>query len=191
MQKTATTSYPIMTELAERWSPRAFDGQHEVSDEELGSLLEAARWAPSSNNTQPWQFIVAKRGTELFDQIRSSLAGFNEVWTGTASALIVNVVETENVEGKVLRHALYDLGQAAAHLSVQASHMGLFVHQMSGFDAEQLHTALGLEQRFTPSVVMALGVQGDLSVLPEANREREGAERARKPLSEVAPGWLD
>ena len=188
VQKTATTSYPIMTELAERWSPRAFDKVYELSEQELGSMLEAARWAPSSNNTQPWQFVVAKRGTPLFDQIRETLAGFNQVWTPWASALIVNVVELANEEGKVLRHGLYDLGQAAAHLSIQAAHLGLHVHQMSGFDAEALHGVLGLEERFSPSVMMAVGKIGEPEMLPEGPRERELLERTRKPLSEVAPG---
>jgi nitroreductase len=188
VQKTATTSYPIMTELAERWSPRAFDSNYELSEQELGSMLEAARWAPSSNNTQPWQFVVAKRGTPLFDQIHETLAGFNQVWTPWASALIVNVVELESEEGKPLRHGLYDLGQAAAHLSIQAAHMGLHVHQMSGFDGEALRQVLGLGERFSPSVMMAVGKIGDPAMLPEGPRERELLERTRKPLAEVAPG---
>ena len=188
MQKTATTSYPIMTELAERWSPRAFDPDYELSEQELGSMLEAARWAPSSNNTQPWQFVVAKRGTPLFDQIHATLAGFNQVWTPWASALIVNVVELENEEGKALRHGLYDLGQAASHLSIQAAHLGLHVHQMSGFDADALHEVLGLGERFSASVMMAVGKIGDPAMLPEGPRERELLERTRKPLNEVAPG---
>lgn len=188
MDKTATTDYPIMTELQNRWSPRAFDSHYELSSEELGSLMEAARWAPSSSNSQPWQFVVARRGTELFSQIHQTLASGNQVWTGEVSALIVNVVETENADGKVLSHASYDVGQAVAHLSVQASHLGLVVHQMGGFDREALREVLSLEPRFNPFVVMAVGRVGNPDDLPETVRERELQARSRKPLSEVAPG---
>ncbi|MFZ9105751.1 MAG: nitroreductase family protein [Pontimonas sp.] len=188
MNKNATTDYPIMAELSDRWSPRAFDASYVISDEQWGSLMEAARWAPSSSNSQPWQFVVAKRGTELFETVHAILAPGNQVWTTSVSALIVNIYATETDEGKPLRHGLYDLGQAAAHLSVQASHLGLHVHQMSGFDAEAMHQALGLEPRYVPSVMMAVGKLADPSVLPENLAEREVAPRTRKPLSEVAPG---
>ena len=188
MNKNATTNYPIMDELQQRWSPRAFDATFEITEEQWGSLMEAARWAPSSSNTQPWRFIVARRGTELFETVHSILASGNQVWTSEVSALIVNVYATETEEGKPLRHGLYDLGQAAAHFSVQAAHMGLHVHQMSGFDAEAMHEALGLEPRFVPSVMMAVGKLADPSVLPENLAEREAAPRTRKPLDEVAPG---
>jgi len=188
VNKNATTNYPIMVELQERWSPRAFDSTFEITEEQWGSLMEAARWAPSSSNTQPWRFIVAQRGTELFNTVHSILASGNQVWTSEVSALIVNVFATETKEGKTLRHGLYDLGQAAAHFSVQAAHLGLHVHQMSGFDAEAMHEALGLEPRFVPSVMMAVGKLADPSVLPENLAEREAAPRTRKPLDEVAPG---
>lgn len=188
MDKTATTEYPIMAELASRWSPRAFDPDYELSEKQLGSLFEAARWSPSSSNSQPWQFIVGLRGTELFRTIHQHLASGNQVWTGDVSALVVNVVETENVEGKALSHASYDLGQAVAHLSVQASNLGLVVHQMGGFDREGLKAALGLDSRWNPFVVMAIGVTGNTESLPENLQERERATRQRKPLSEVAPG---
>jgi nitroreductase len=186
--KQATTEYPIMAELEDRWSPRAFDPEFELSHDQWGSLIEAARWAPSSSNTQPWRFVVAIRGTELFKAVHGALAERNQVWTGSVSALIVNAFQSETEEGKPLRHGLYDLGQAAAHLSVQASHMGLHVHQMSGFDVDAMRTAVGVEDRFVPSVVMAIGKIADASLLPERLAEREAAPRVRKPLSEVAPG---
>lgn len=186
--KQATTEYPIMAELEDRWSPRAFDPDFELSQEQWGSLIEAARWSPSSSNSQPWRFVVAIRGTDLFDAVHAALAEGNQVWTGSVSALIVNVFQSETEEGKPLRHGLYDLGQAAAHLSVQASHMGLHVHQMSGFDVDAMRKAVGAEGSFIPSVVMAIGKIADASLLPEKLAEREAAPRVRKPLSEVAPG---
>lgn len=188
MDKKATTEYPIMAELESRWSPRAFDPGYNISQQELGSLVEAARWAPSSSNSQPWSFVVGVRGDQTFQTVFDTLASGNQVWAGSASALIVNVVETENAEGKALSHSAYDVGQAAAHLSVQATHLGLIVHQMGGFDPEALRNALGLEPRFTPFVVMAIGRIGDPNDLPDAVREREVQPRVRKPLSEVAPG---
>ena len=188
MSKQATTEYPIMAELEDRWSPRAFDPEFELSRDQWGSLMEAARWSPSSSNSQPWTFIVARRGTELFSAVHGALAEGNQVWTGSVSALIVSVFESETEEGKPLRHGLYDLGQAAAHFSVQASHMGLHVHQMSGFDGDAMRAAVGVEDRFVPSVVMAIGKIADASMLPEKLAEREVAPRVRKPLSEVAPG---
>ena len=186
--KQATTEYPIMAELEDRWSPRAFDPEFELSHDQWGSLIEAARWSPSSSNTQPWRFVVAIRGTELFKAVHGALAEGNQVWTGSVSALIVNVFESETEEGKVRKHGLYDLGQAAAHLSIQASHMGLHVHQMSGFDVDAMRTAVGVEDRFVPSVVMAIGKIADASLLPERLAEREVEPRTRKPLGEVAPG---
>lgn len=188
MKKPAQTDFPIMTELTERWSPRAFDPGHNLTSEELGSLFEAARWSPSSSNTQPWSFVVGQRGDETFDMILGLLASGNAVWAHRASALVVNVVEEVSEAGKPQSASHYDVGQAAAHLSIQATHMGLIVHQMGGFDKEGMHEALGLGDRHRPIVVMAIGAVGDISELSEDTQAREVAPRSRKPLSEVVTG---
>ena len=188
MKKPAHTDYPIMSELAERWSPRAYDPTHNISSEELGSLFEAARWSPSSSNTQPWSFVVGKRGDETFDMILGLLASGNAVWANRASALVVNIVEEVSAEGNPQSASHYDVGQAAAHLSIQATHMGLIVHQMGGFDKDGMHKALGLDDRHRPIVVMAIGVVGDMSDLSEDIQAREVAARQRKPLNEVVSG---
>jgi nitroreductase len=188
MKKPAHTDYPIMAELAERWSPRAYDPGHELTSEELGSLFEAARWSPSSSNTQPWSFVVGRRGDETFEMILGLLASGNAVWAHRASALVVNIVEEVTEEGKPLSASHYDVGQAAAHLSIQATHMGLVVHQMGGFDKDGMHRALGLDDRHRPIVAMAIGVTGDMSDLPENIQVREVATRQRKPLGEVVTG---
>ncbi len=188
MKKPAHTDYPIMSELEQRWSPRAYDPTHEISSDELGSLFEAARWSPSSSNTQPWSFVVGKRGDETFTTILGLLASGNAVWADRASALVVNIVEEVTAEGKPQSASHYDVGQAAAHLSIQATHMGLIVHQMGGFDKDGMHEALGLDDRHRPIVVMAIGVVGDMSDLPEGIQDREVAARERKPLSEVVSG---
>ena len=111
--------------------------------------------------------------------------GFNQVWAGNAAVLIVAVAETVNAEGKPYTHAIYDLGQAVAHLSVQAHHDGLVVHQMAGFHPEQVRELVGLDARFAPTTVIALGELGDLASLPEPLQQRETAPRTRRPLSET------
>ncbi|PPH07010.1 nitroreductase [Rathayibacter sp. AY1D1] len=184
--RTASTSAPILDVLAERWSPRSYDATATVSDETLASLLEAARWSPSASNSQPWRFIVARRGTDEFDRIVSTLAGFNGAWAGSAAVLVVALAETVDSEGKPRPWAVYDLGQSIAHLSVQAHHEGLHVHQMAGFDKDAVRAAFGVDERFDPVTIAAVGVAADADALAnETLRERETAPRTRLPLEEL------
>lgn len=182
LNRTAETDVPVLDVLADRWSPRAFAADETIDETRLASALEAARWAPSANNTQPWRFVVARRGTEAHAQVHDSLVGFNQAWAGDAAVLIVAVAENADAEGNPRGFAAYDLGQAVAHLSVQAHHDGLHVHQMGGFDHDAVREAFGLEDRFEPLTVIALGPIGDPSTLPEVLQERESAPRARRPL---------
>ncbi|AZZ49971.1 nitroreductase [Rathayibacter rathayi] len=184
--RTATTSAPILDVLAERWSPRSYDTSATVSDETLASLLEAARWSPSASNSQPWRFIVARRGSDEFDRIVATLAGFNGAWAGSAAVLVVALAETVDSEGKPRPWAVYDLGQSIAHLSVQAHHEGLHVHQMAGFDNDAVRTAFGVDERFDPVTIAAVGVAAEADALSnETLRERETAPRTRLPLEEL------
>ena len=184
LTRTAETDAPVLDVLADRWSPRAFAADDAIDETRLASALEAARWAPSANNIQPWRFIVARRGTEAHDRIHQALLGFNRVWAGNAAVLIIAVAETVDAEGKPLHFAAYDLGQAVAHLSVQAHHDGLHVHQMGGFDRDAVRAAFDLDARFEPLTAIALGPIGDASDLPEALQEREAAPRVRRPLAD-------
>lgn len=184
LSRTAETDAPVLEILADRWSPRAYAPDDAVDETRLASALEAARWAPSANNTQPWRFIVARRGTEAHERIHQALVGFNQVWAGNAAVLIAAVAETTDADGKSLPWSVYDLGQAVAHLSVQAHHDGLYVHQMGGFDRAAVRADFALEERFEPITVIALGPIGDASQLPEALQEREAAPRVRRPLAE-------
>lgn len=184
LSRTAETDAPVLEILADRWSPRAYAPDDAVDETRLASALEAARWAPSANNTQPWRFIVARRGTEAHERIHQALVGFNQVWAGNAAVLIAAVAETADADGKSLPWSVYDLGQAVAHLSVQAHHDGLYVHQMGGFDRAAVRADFALEERFEPITVIALGPIGDASQLPEALQEREAAPRVRRPLAE-------
>ncbi|MCU1545843.1 MAG: nitroreductase [Homoserinimonas sp.] len=182
----AETSTPIHDVLANRWSPRSYDTRVDVSEEQIVSALEAARWSPSASNTQPWRFIVARRGTSEHSAIVKNLMGFNQLWAESAAVLIVNVAQTIDDAGAPLRWSEYDLGQAAAHLSVQAHHDGLHAHQMGGIVVDGLREAFTIEPTSVPVTVTALGVLGAPEALPsEALREREVLPRSRKPLAEL------
>ena len=184
LNRSAETDAPVLDILADRWSPRAFAADETIDEARLASALEAARWAPSANNTQPWRFIVARRGTQAHARVHDALLGFNQAWAGDAAVLIVAVAETADADGNPRGFAAYDLGQAVAHLSVQAHHDGLHVHQMGGFDHGAVRTAFDLAARFEPLTVIALGPIGDPATLPEVLQEREAAPRARRPLAE-------
>ncbi|GAA4194014.1 nitroreductase family protein [Microbacterium oryzae] len=184
LDRTAATDHPVLDVLAERWSPRAYDAAAPIDEQKLASALEAARWTPSANNTQPWRFIVARRGTAEHAAIAESLAGFNALWAPSAAVLIVAVAETAAEDGTPYTHAGYDLGQAVAHLSVQAHHDGLVVHQMSGFDPAVVRERFELPERFAPTTVIALGELGDIDALPDALRERELAPRVRRAVAD-------
>jgi nitroreductase len=183
--RAADTTVQLLPALAGRWSPRSFDRTAVIDEDKLTAALEAARWSPSAANSQPWRFIVARRGSDAFDSVVSNLVGFNAVWAGSASVLIVALAETVDADGKERRWATYDLGQAVAHLSVQAHHDGLHVHQMGGFDAQGLRAAFDIDDRFVPVSVTALGTLGDPDALPEPLRERELAPRTRVPLNDI------
>jgi len=183
--RAAASSVPLIEEIAGRWSPRAFDAEHVFLEDALRGAFEAARWAPSANNSQPWRFILAHRGTESFAKIEAALLGFNQVWAGSAAALIVNIAVLENAEGKPQRWAEYDLGQAVAHLSIQAQADGYQLHQMGGFDREAITRDFGLSELLRPISVMAIGEVGSAAQLPDALREREEAPRERIALDEL------
>jgi len=171
--------------LHERWSPRAYSHSHVLGAEDLGPCFEAARWSASSGNSQPWRFAVGFRGDSTFTDILSSLVEGNAIWAKHASALVANIATIRNDEGKDQSHAVYDVGQAVAHFSVQATAEGFVVHQMGGFDAGQLATSLALPDTQRVITVMTVGVLGDASELSEKLQQREALPRVRKPLSEV------
>jgi nitroreductase len=183
--KTAATAAPLHPLLAERWSPRAFDIQHELTDDSLTALLEAARWAPSASNTQPWRFAVALRGTAEHAALLEALAPGNRLWAHAASALVVAAAETVGPDGGTRPWALYDTGQAVAHLSVQAQADGLAVHQMGGFDRDAVERVLAAGEHVVPLVVLAVGVREDAGRLAETLAARETAARDRLPLQDL------
>lgn len=181
--------------LHERWSPRALDPEHEVSDQQLRLLLEAARWSPSAGNGQPWAFLAGRRGEPVFETIVEHASRGNKAWIPRASALLATVAKTgpsseEPTDDWEPWH-YYDLGQAVAHLTVQAHALGLFVHQFAGFKHALVQEALGVPAGWRVMTGVAIGVLGDASTLDEITQAKEQAPRQRKALDEFvfAGSW--
>ena len=184
MRKTASTAIPVHPLLAERWSPRGFDRLHEVSDDQVTALLEAARWAPSAANTQPWRFLVTRRGEDAHSQLFAALASGNQAWAHAASALILVAARTA-ADATPQPWALYDTGQAVASLVTQAQAQGLAVHQMGGFDSDAVRAEFALHPELTPVVVLAVGRADPNAELPSHLAARETAPRTRHPVSDL------
>jgi nitroreductase len=180
--------HPIDPQFPARWSPRAFTDRS-LSQAEMLSLLEAARWAPSASNHQPWRFVWALRGEAAFAAVLSALAPGNQVWAGKAGALIV-VGSKDTVTGRdgietPNRWSAYDAGAAWVSLALQAQAMGLAAHAMGGFDVADLAKAVHLPDGHTLHAVVAVGARGQADDLPDPLREREKP-NSRKPIDEFA-----
>lgn len=187
LDRAARTDTPILDVLAQRWSTRVFDPETPVDEAGLAAALEAARWAPSANNSQPWRFVVARRGTSAHAAVVEALIGFNQQWAADAAALVVFAAEMEQ-DGRPMPWAAYDTGQAAAHFTVQAHASGLYTHQMGGFDRAAIAAAFDLGAHVEAVTVMAIGTLGDIAGAPDAIRERESVERTRRPIAELVVG---
>jgi nitroreductase len=184
--------YPVHPLLRERRSPRAFSARV-VEPETLGSLLEAARWAPSCSNEQPWSFIVVvKQDKSDFERLLNCLIEFNAQWAQYAPVLILSIARmTFQSNGKPNRHAFHDVGQAIANLTVEATASGLVVHQMAGFDVEKARHEFSIPADHEPVAVVAVGYPGSPESLPDKLRQKELAPRQRKPLADFVyeHGW--
>jgi nitroreductase len=185
MSRNAHTSTPINPVLAARWSPRSFDTTATLTPADLTPAFEAARWSPSANNSQPWRFIVGFRGDDTFNAILPTLAGWNSAWMPNASAIVVGVTQTAGADGTPNPYAIYDLGQAVAHFSVQAQTDGLYVHQVAGTDTAALKEIFNLPAGFEAFLTIAVGKLAPADLLPEALAERENAPRVRHELAEI------
>jgi nitroreductase len=186
MQKPAETRYPIHDLIRNRWSPVAF-ADRAVEAAKLASLFEAARWAPSSFNEQPWRFVIATRNEpEDFARLLSCLVEPNQAWAKWAPVLMISAAKMAfDRSGKENRHAFHDVGLAAENLVLQATASGLFVHQMAGFHVEKARELLEIPAGFEPVAAIALGYPGDPEALAEPLRQRQLAPRSRKPLEEI------
>lgn len=175
----------------QRWSPRSFTDR-EVNLADLAKVFEAARWAASSSNEQPWRFLVGHHNSLTYKRIYDSLVPFNQAWAGRAPVLILGVAKTIFSHNKTPnRYALYDLGAASSYMTLQAAALGLSTHQMAGFDSDVARKALEIPDDFLIGAVIALGYQGEPSALPnEKLIAQEVTPRQRKPLSDfVFSDW--
>jgi len=179
----ATTIHDL---ILHRWSPRAFDSRP-VEPEKLRSLFEAARWAASSYNAQPWYFIVGtKDHPENYKKVLDSFVEFNQSWAKSAPVVALSVAGHKMPhDGSTNRHAFHDVGQAAANLALQATALGLQVHQMAGIIPDKAREIFGIPADFEAVAGIAIGYPGDPMTLPEGRlRDNETGARQRKPASE-------
>jgi nitroreductase len=185
MHKPAPSDFPVHELIRERWSPRAF-ADKPVPKEVLRSIFEAARWAPSSSNEQPWAYLVASKDEkDSFEKILSVLVEFNAAWAKSAPALAIAVAHLVFAKNNAPnRNAQYDTGAATALLSVEATAHGLAVHQMAGFDPEKARQVFGIPPRWEAIAAIAIGYPGDPDSLPQPLKDRELAPRTRKPIAE-------
>ncbi|MCU0227491.1 MAG: nitroreductase family protein [Bryobacterales bacterium] len=185
--KSADTPVEILPVIRDRWSPRAFSAKL-VTNDLLRKLLEAARWAASSYNEQPWRFLVAtKQNPDEFERALSCLAPANQQWARHAPVLVLTVVkEAFSHNGSPNRCGDHDLGLAMGNLSAQATAEGLVLHQMAGILPERVRELYGVPDGFHPMTALAIGYQGDAEALPEGwMKDQELQKRTRKPLREL------
>lgn len=176
MSNARQPQHPIVDAFTARWSPRAFDGQP-LTEQQMQSLFEAARWAPSANNFQPWRFCYALAGTPTFEEFVAVLAPANQTWARHAGALVAVLSQTtrtgaDGEEKPVATHA-FDTGAAWMSLAMQAHDMGLDTHAMAGFDADRARQYLKLPANIAAHAFVAIGRRGDAGRLPEALQARE------------------
>jgi nitroreductase len=188
MQKPATTKAKIDATIAARWSPRSFDDNKSVTQEQIIALLEAARWAPSCFGDQPWRFVVFDKVTDKtsWQSAFDCLAETNQTWVKNTSLLIL--VCADSLFGhnqKPNRWGQYDTGAAAENLCLEATSMGLAAHQMGGFNADAAREKFNIPEQYTLMAMIAVGYQADVNQLSEELKERELAPRKRKELGEL------
>jgi nitroreductase len=180
MIKEATTKYPVIELIRKRWSARSFS-ERKILPEDMNTLFEAASWAASSGNEQPWQYIYAHHGTEGFTKLWECLDGGNRPWNKNAAVLIASVKRTKSEKsGKENHYAAHDTGMANAQLFLQAISMNIYSHPMAGFDKEMLREALQLNEDQETVCMIALGYLDSPEKLEEPFRSRELTARTRK-----------
>ena len=178
------SEYDVSDLIINRWSPRAMSGD-EISDDELYSLFEAARWAPSSFNNQPWRFVYAKRNSKHWDQFFDFLFEGNQSWANKASALVVAISKTTfDHNGKFMKSHSFDTGAAWENLALQGSLQGLVIHGLQGFDYDKAKEELSISDEYNVEMMIAIGKPGNPQDLPDQLREREEPS-GRKDLSEI------
>lgn len=185
MDKPAHTKYGIHSLLKKRWSPRAFSDKP-VETEKLQRIFEAASWAPSSFNEQPWRFIVGIKGNPSYDKLFKALLPFNQGWAHSAPVLVfILSKKTSGFDGSPNNVHRYDGGQAAAYLTFQATEEGLYVHQMGGIDRQQGRASFDIPEDYAILTGAAIGYKGHPEILPADLHDEEKADRDRKSLDKL------
>lgn len=175
--------------ILKRWSPVAFDPKP-VEFDKIQLLFEAAKWAPSANNNQPWRFIYATRDMPEYEVFLQLMTGPNQVWAKTAPLLVLSLAQVISIyKNRPNRLALYETGMAVSNLLLQATSMDLLVHQLGGYDHERAKEELIIPTRYEPAAMMAIGYKGDPAQLPEKVAAREKSKRTRMEISKfLIPG---
>ena len=187
IRKNADTQVVINELLSSRWSGRAFDSNRGISRTDLVSLLEAARWSPSCYGDQPWRFIIFNRLSrpEPWESAITCLSEGNQSWAKNAPVLILSMADTLlSVNDKPNRWGAFDTGAACMSMCIQATELGLMVHQMGGFDSDKARHVFLIPERYIPMSMMAIGYQLPPDKLPEEIKQRELAARIRRPLTD-------
>lgn len=187
MEKRAPADHPIADVIARRWSPRGYDASRPVSRENLMSILEAGRWAPSSSNEQPWRYLVFDQSDpESLAKAHDCLSSGN-AWAKAAPVLMLSVAKlTYTRNGKPNRHAGHDTGAASISMALQATALGLWLHQMGGYDPEKARAYFGIPDDFDPMAMMALGYMLPETEIPPEILLRDQAPRVRNPVAAMA-----
>ena len=182
--KNTPTDYDIHELIKNRWSPRTF-ADTPISNQDIKVLLEAGRWAPSSNNFQPWHIVWGVKGSETYDRIINVLVEFNQNWAKNAPVLMLGVVDTKTPKGDDNYHAPHDLGQFAANMAIQAQSMGIALHQMAGVKYEEALKEFNFPDTFHVATAIAIGhYGGQLKDVPEDLQDAEVGDRSRKRQEE-------
>ena len=194
LEKPAPTSRPIHDLLTRRWSPRAFDPKRQVSREQLLTLLEAGRWAPSCNGDEPWRYLIWDKGRdpEGFQKAFDCLSENNKKWVKNVPLLMLSCAGSAfGATGKPNRWTQHDTGAASVSMALQAVALGLIVHQMGGWDVDKARAAFSIPAEYTPMAMIAVGYQAAPDILDEETKKKELTPRARKPLGErfFEGGW--
>lgn len=178
-----TAIHPL---IFNRRSLRAYDPAKEVSDADLNSLFEAARWAPSAFNEQPWRFIYVRKGTEAYQTLFNTLLPMNQSWAINAPVLVLVIVKLNSTyNDQANRHALHDLGLAMGNFSFQATNLALNLHQMGGFKQKEAEAAFNVPEGFEAVTITSVGFTGSMEFLSEPLQQREVAPRVRKELGDI------
>ena len=191
LENIADSDYEIFALLKQRYSPRIFKDK-KIAEQHLHQLFEAVRWAPSSNNEQPWRFLYGVKGSEAYGKIMDSLTDSNKIWAKNAPLLMLTAFKKETKKGKENFHALHDLGLGLGAMTVQAQYMGIALHQMAGLDYKKAQHIFHIPQEFHITTAIAIGYYGgELEDLPEKLRKKEISERQRMPQDQFAfmNGW--